>query len=716
MAGDKDEYIDQPKRSEEGNIEEDKIDKRAIIEEEDDEKEEEARTIKGKRPVRQPTREEYEEHMRTHLPFRKWCPHCAKGKRKNDPRRTDKEREENEVPTMSWDYMEQRGKDGKIENIEDGRNKTLIGIDRVNKWISAIVVPKKGIDPYAVGAVGREINNSGFNRVIVKSVQEPAIRALLEAVKNERGDELTLESKVEMIPEKSPVAESRANGEVERYVQTVQGQVRTLKTALESRYQMKIGEAHNVLPWLIMYAAILINICSIGEDGKTAYERRRGKSFKREIPEFGESIWYLRPGSAGKDKLDERWGDGVYLGIIEESLEIYVGTKEGIIKVRTFARRGEADRWRKKEIEEMVGVPWEPVPGRGMKEVKSKVHIAGVGAGEDIIEEPQLRGAIPRRMRFDADDLDKYGYTFGCPGCRAKNRGDIAVNHSEECRRRIEEKIREADPERYMRTLGRLAEGTLKEGTLKEGTLRKEKGHERRAKHFEVRKKLKQKEDRKEERREEMRRKSVHGAQGENMDRDKTWTCTKCKTINEESYKFCMECANRNPQRSIEEVASSSSEPPAYRRKAEEEEKENHRKRKAEEGSMREDERDRRKKEEDSKGSLTKEGGETRGDIDKTMNVDMMEEEEFQERKTDLRENKIPLVILQGTNWKRIAQMGEIQNTGGEFYIWEMPRKMNTAVINSRMRNIGGPGVIVKDTKIWTNSDRVKEKRELTKN
>ena len=57
------------------------------------EKEEEARTIKGKRPVRQPTREEYEEHMRTHLPFRKWCPHCVKGKRKNDPRRTDKERE-----------------------------------------------------------------------------------------------------------------------------------------------------------------------------------------------------------------------------------------------------------------------------------------------------------------------------------------------------------------------------------------------------------------------------------------------------------------------------------------------------------------------------------------------------------------------------------------------------------------------------------------------
>ena len=196
---------------------------------------------------------------------------------------------------------------------------------------------------------------------------------------------------------------------------------------------MKIQEGHNVLPWLIMYAAMLLNICRVGEDGRTAYERRRGKKFRREVPEFGESIWYLKPGSAGKDKLDKRWGDGVYLGIIEDSSELYIGTKDGVIKVRTFARRGEEDRWRRKEIDDMIGVPWEPIPGQGVREVKSKVHIAGVGAGEDIIEEPQIRGATPRRIRIDEDDLQKYGYTLGCPGCKAKNRGNIAVNHSEEC-------------------------------------------------------------------------------------------------------------------------------------------------------------------------------------------------------------------------------------------------------------------------------------------
>ena len=41
------------------------------------------------------------------------------------------------------------------------------------------------------------------------------------------------------------------------------------------------------------------------------------------------------------------------------------------------------------------------------------------------------------------------------------------------------------------------------------------------------------------------------------------------------------------------------------------------------------------------------------------MNVDMMEEEEFQERKKELRENKIPLIILQGINSKRIAKLDQ---------------------------------------------------------
>ena len=46
--------------------------------------------------------------------------------------------------------------------------------------------------------------------MIIKSDQEPAIRKLVEAVKNETAEEIDIEKKTEIIPEKSPVAESRA--------------------------------------------------------------------------------------------------------------------------------------------------------------------------------------------------------------------------------------------------------------------------------------------------------------------------------------------------------------------------------------------------------------------------------------------------------------------------------------------------------------------------
>ena len=40
-------------------------------------------------------------------------------------------------------------------------------------------------------------------------------------------------------------------------------------------------------------------------------------------------------------------------------------------------------------------------------------------------------------------ELVRYGYTQGCPGCSAAEKGVTAVNHSEECRERIKAKLLE---------------------------------------------------------------------------------------------------------------------------------------------------------------------------------------------------------------------------------------------------------------------------------
>ena len=49
--------------------------------------EKEAIRPKTRAPPKQPSTEEVENHMVTHLPFRDWCPHCVRGKSGSKPHR-----------------------------------------------------------------------------------------------------------------------------------------------------------------------------------------------------------------------------------------------------------------------------------------------------------------------------------------------------------------------------------------------------------------------------------------------------------------------------------------------------------------------------------------------------------------------------------------------------------------------------------------------------
>ena len=70
------------------------------------------------------------------------------------------------------------------------------------------------------------------------------------------------------------MGDSGANGEIERAMKTVQGQVRTLKSALDEHYKTEFNEHHVLLPWLIAYAAPLISKFAIGDCART---RKREK-------------------------------------------------------------------------------------------------------------------------------------------------------------------------------------------------------------------------------------------------------------------------------------------------------------------------------------------------------------------------------------------------------------------------------------------------------
>ena len=54
-----------------------------------------------------------------------------------------------------------------------------------------------------------------------------------------------------------------------------------------------------------------------------------------------------------------------------------------------------------------------------------------------------------RRRGITQIELEKYGFTEGCPGCIAKQRGEVAKKgHSEACRKRIENLMRQDEGDR----------------------------------------------------------------------------------------------------------------------------------------------------------------------------------------------------------------------------------------------------------------------------
>ena len=118
---------------------------------------------------------------------------------------------------ISVDHMWLKGKKGDGGDESKG-NPILVMHCSESKLTWSKVVLRKGVEPYSV--------ISGHRGVILKSDGESSTTALKDAVK-ETCD-------VSMGVEVSPMGDSQANGDVERAIQTVQGQVRTMKSALDS--------------------------------------------------------------------------------------------------------------------------------------------------------------------------------------------------------------------------------------------------------------------------------------------------------------------------------------------------------------------------------------------------------------------------------------------------------------------------------------------------
>ena len=134
------------------------------------------------------------------------------------------------------------------------------------------------------------------------------VRLLKESLKA-----LRVEGLEQAAEEHPPPYDPQSNGGIEVGVKLVKGHLKTMRSALQERIGFKIPVIHPVLTWLVEHAANVLTWLARGKDGRTAYQRVRGRPFNGKLLLFGESC---RSKCRSREPLEgrDRWTQAVYLG------------------------------------------------------------------------------------------------------------------------------------------------------------------------------------------------------------------------------------------------------------------------------------------------------------------------------------------------------------------------------------------------------------------
>ena len=277
-------------------------------------------------------------------------------------------------------------------------------------------VVNKGVDPYGLAIITEALKFCGRQKVVTMSDGERSIKALAEAAAKSWGKEAALQT--------SAKGSHQSNGAVERAILENAKQVRTVINAFEMRFGIKVQVEDQYFPWLVRHSSWLISRFLVKSDGKTPYERLRGREYRGEVVEPCEVVHYKleAPG-----KMEPKTAVGVWLGKSNTSDEHLVGTPQGIRRCRSCYRRPEGKRWDKTVLDRMRGTPWQPK-----------------GEPTAVRGQPPTPGTPGRRgVCITLERQIEHGATPGCPGCNTVY-GDNPKPHSPECRARFEKLLGKA--------------------------------------------------------------------------------------------------------------------------------------------------------------------------------------------------------------------------------------------------------------------------------
>ena len=157
----------------------------------------------------------------------------------------------------------------------------MIDEETGNKYMKAVA--KKGLGEgsemdWLIKDMHEELKSWGHpggenNELTKKSYGEPAIIALRERLSRYHGGKI--------IPEQPPKGESSSNGKIEEAGKTVRSLAKVFKDMIEAKLGEEISSECVIILWLVRWVAMMHSRFKVGTDGKTAYERQKGRKCKQ---------------------------------------------------------------------------------------------------------------------------------------------------------------------------------------------------------------------------------------------------------------------------------------------------------------------------------------------------------------------------------------------------------------------------------------------------
>ena len=383
-----------------------------------------------------PSPEEIEEHEVDHVPYRRWCEECVRGRGTGEPHGPSDGA--HIVPVVEFDYVFVTNKEVyRREELDDeamkkAAVKILVVKDRKGKAIFAHVVLQNGVDVdgYSVARLVDDIKWLGYTKLLLRSDNEAAIISLLTAALRK----LKTEGIAQVAREKPPDYDSTANGSIENAVKQVQGLLRTIKLGFEKHLGGLVPDSHPTFSWMVEWVAWILTCRVRGSDGRTAFQRIRGRPFGKRLLEVMEMCLYKLPTKGPErdaaGKMGARWRRGIFLGFNRMSSEYLLWDEGKVAKARAVQRIKKHLRWPVAAYNSVRHGP------NCMYEALEHEQIVG---DPEKVKEPYAEGDLgrkPQDVQIRQADWLQHGATTGCAKCFSameKGWGIHIGSHSKEC-------------------------------------------------------------------------------------------------------------------------------------------------------------------------------------------------------------------------------------------------------------------------------------------